>query len=154
MIRLLAIASFMFFPLTVAFGGGHSNNAEVNKDSSTFMMMLRVPDNKVAEAEKIFQSHEKWMRETHQGPEEPNPIVYVITKAPEFKNNDPSQGTTGFTLLGIFEAYRDASGFQAHMASAQSWKDFPKFNELVAPNVVGSILSGSVIGSMLSLIHI
>ena len=38
MIRLLAIASFMFFPLTVAFGGGHSNNAEVNKDSSTFMM--------------------------------------------------------------------------------------------------------------------
>ena len=56
MIRLLAIASFIFFPLTVAFGGGHSNNAEVNKDSSTFMMMLRVPDNKVAEAEKIFQS--------------------------------------------------------------------------------------------------
>ena len=64
MIRLLAIASFIFFPLTVAFGGGHSSNAEVNKDSSTFMMMLRVPDNKVAEAEKIFQSHEKWMRET------------------------------------------------------------------------------------------
>ena len=42
MIRLLAIASFMFFPLTVAFGGGHSNNAEVNKDSSTFMIFLQV----------------------------------------------------------------------------------------------------------------
>ena len=141
----LAVALLFAIP---AFGGAHSNNAKITKESSTFMMTLRVPDNKVGEVEKLFQSHEKWMRATHQGPEEPNPIVYVVTKAPEFKNNDPSQGTTGFTYVGIFEAYRDASGFQAHMASSQTWNDLPKMNEFIGAYAVGGILAGSVIGTM------
>ena len=148
MSKLITVVLCLIFPISLSLAGGHAIKAEVTKDSSTFMMMMRVPDNKAGEVEELFQSHEKWMRATHQGPKEPNPIVYVVTKAPEFKNNDPSQGTTGFTYLGVFEAYRDASGFQAHMASAQTWDDFPKLNEFIGAYNVGGIFAGSVIGTM------
>ena len=148
MSKLITAVLCLIFPISLVIAGGHASKAEVTKDSSTFMMMMRVPDNKVGEVEELFQSHEKWMRATHQGPKEPNPIVYVVTKAPEFKNNDPSQGTTGFTILGVVKAYRDASGFQAHMVAAQTWDDFPKFNEFVGAYMVGGILAGSVIEIM------
>ena len=59
--KLITIVLFLLFPISSAFAGGHSSKAEVTKDSSTFMMIIRVPDNKVGEVEELFQSHEKWM---------------------------------------------------------------------------------------------
>ena len=70
--------------------------------------MFRVPDAEVPEVGAILAtSHEKWMRATHQGPAEPSPLVYTIKKAAELKNPlDPSEGTTGHTIMALTEVYR------------------------------------------------
>ena len=74
----------------------------INKNFSTFNFMLRVPDVQVGEVEKVLASHEAWMRETHRGPSEPNPLINTITKAREFNNSlDPSDGTSSFTLIAL-----------------------------------------------------
>ena len=54
----------------------------INKNCRSFNFMFRIPDAEVPEVEAILAtSHEKWMRATHQGPAEPSPLVYTITKA-------------------------------------------------------------------------
>ena len=111
--------------------------------------MLRVPDAQVGEVEKVLASHEAWMRETHRGPSEPNPLIYTITKASEFNNPlDPSEGTSGFTLIALTEIYNGKDGCQAHLDITDSWKDFPDMIEKVVPHQVGMMMLGEVIGSM------
>ena len=59
MSKLITVVLCLIFPISLSLAGGHAIKAEVTKDSSTFMMMMRVPDNKVGEVEELFQSHEK-----------------------------------------------------------------------------------------------
>ena len=121
----------------------------INKNCSTFNFMLRVSDAQVGEVGKVLASHEAWMRETHRGPSEPNPLIYTITKASEFNNPlDPSEGTSGFTLIALTEIYNGKDECQAHLDITDSWKDFPDMIEKVVPHQVGMMMVGEVIGSM------
>ena len=90
------------------------------------------------------------MRPTHQGPVEPSPLVYTITKAAELKNPlDPSEGTTGHTMMALTEVYRGLEGSQAHMESSAGWQDIGVMLEKVIANYsVGMIMHGEVVGSM------
>ena len=87
--------------------------------------MFRIPDAEVTKVEAILAtSHEKWMRATHQGLAEPSPLFYTIIKAVELKNPlDPSEGTTGHTMMALTEVYRGLEGSQAHMESSAGWQD-------------------------------
>ena len=123
----------------------------INKNCRSFNFMFRVPDAEVPEVEAILAtSHEKWMRATHQGPTEPSPLVYTITKAAELKNPlDPSEGTTGHTMMALTEVYRGLEGSQAHMESSAGWQDIGVMLEKVIANYsVRMIMHGEVVGSM------
>ena len=115
--------------------------------------MFRVPDAEVPEVEALLAtSHEKWMRATHQGPAEQSPLVYTITKAAELKKNpmDPSEGTTGRTMIALAEVYRGLEGSQVHMESSAGWQDIGVMLEKVIANYsVGMIMHGKVVGSMI-----
>ena len=123
----------------------------INKNCRSFNFMFRKPDAEVPEVEAILAtSHEKWMRTTHQGPAEPSPLVYTITQAAELKNPlDPSEGTTGHTMMALTEVYRGLEGSQAHTESSAGWQDIGVMLEKVIANYsVGTIMHGEVVGSM------
>ena len=59
----------------------------INKSCRTFNFMFCLPNAEAPEVEAVLAiSHEKWMRATHEGPAEPNPLVYTIVKAAELNN--------------------------------------------------------------------
>lgn len=122
----------------------------ITKHCRTFNLMFRVPDDKLSEVEAFFNSHAQWMNETHRGPEEPHPLLYTITKAPELKDAlDSSKGTTGFTLIALTEIYRSDVGCKKHMDISPQWKDWQDYLEtVVKPYQVGMIMSGEVIDTI------
>ena len=121
----------------------------INKNCSTFNFMFRVPNAQVGEVEKVLASDKAWMRETHRGPSDPNHLVYTLTKGSEFNNPlDPSEWTTGYTLMALTEICNGQEGCQAHLDGVDGWKDFPDMLEKVVPHQVGMMMFGEVIGSM------
>ena len=112
MIRLASIVLFLLLPISVAFGGGHSQQAGILNIS------MKVPDSEVALMDELFAAHEKWIKETHflSGNEEPVLVSYKVLKSPDFKNPiDPSQGTTGNTIYVLSEVYERPAGLKKHM---------------------------------------
>ena len=78
-----------------------------------------------------------------------NPLVYTLTKGEELNNPlDPSEGTTGFTLMGLTEIYNGQEGCQAHLDGVDGWKDFPDMMGKVLPHQVGMMMFVEVIESM------
>ena len=77
-------------------------------------------------------------------------MVYSITKAAELKNPlDPSEGTTGHTMMALIEVYRGLEGSQAQMESSAGWQDIVVMTEKVIANYsVGMIMHDEVVGSM------
>ena len=77
-------------------------------------------------------------------------MAYTIIKATELKNSlNPSEGTTGHTMMALTEVYRSLAVSQAHMESIADWQDIGVMLEKVIANYsVGMIMHGEVVGSM------
>ena len=77
-------------------------------------------------------------------------MVYTIIKAAKLKNSlDPSEGTTGHTMMALTEVYCSLAGSQAHIESSKDWQDIGAMLEKVIANYsVGMIMHGEVVGSM------
>lgn len=115
-----------------------------------FTNVMIVPSELVAEAERIFQSHVRWIRETHHQEGEKALLRYNVARAPEPSDPmDPESGSTGNTMYILTEVYESDAGIADHFAQAdESWEDFGAANELMAKCRVVGAPSAEIIHSL------
>lgn len=91
----------------------------------TYVMVARPED--VAEGDRLFKSHARWMEATHHRDGDKALHTYDVSKAPELSNPfDPSSSPTGNTVFILSEIYETEAGVEDHFAQAMSgWEDFP-----------------------------
>ena len=89
------------------------------------------PPEHVAEGERIFASHAKWMEETHHRTGELAMLRYNIIKGPELENPiDPTSAPTGNTMFVLDEMYENQAGLDDHWKRApEEWEDIVAFVE-------------------------
>jgi hypothetical protein len=83
------------------------------------------PPDQVAEGERIFASHAKWMKDTHHKDGKLAMLRYNIIKAPELVNPlDPGSAPTGNTMFVLDEMYENQAGLDDHWKRApEQWGD-------------------------------
>ncbi len=96
-----------------------------------FIMTFSAPAEHVAEGDRIFNSHAKWMERTHYKDGDKALLIYDVSKAPEMADPmDPDSRPTGNTIFAICEVYKSPAGLQDHWQQAQdNWEDFGALNE-------------------------
>ena len=115
--------------------------SQQGKTQITFIFTAS-PD-QVAEGERIFASHAKWMEETHHREGEKALLLYNIVEGPELSNPlDPSSEPTDSTCFVLTEVYETPAGLADHWERAGTWGDFTAFVEW-ASSVKVAVLHGS-----------
>lgn len=96
------------------------------KGNTMITMMFTVEPEAMAEAQRIFASHAKWMKKTHARNGELALMRYNVAKAPEYANSlDPTSKPTGNTIYTLYEVYKTPEGLEDHWKQAkESWLDF------------------------------
>ena len=88
-------------------------------------IVFTAPPDLVAEGDKIFASHAKWMRSTHSREGKTALLHYNVVKGPELSNPlDPSSTPTGNTSFLLTEVYETPAGVANHWKSTATWEDF------------------------------
>lgn len=104
----------------------------------------------VREGDRIFESHAKWMEESHYREGSKALLLYNIVKGPELSNPlDPSSEPTENTNFVLTEVYESQAGVEDHWKrGAESWTDFPAFGEWASKCTVTTLHSSPVIHSL------
>jgi len=104
----------------------------------------------VAEGDRIFASHAKWMERTHYREGELALLRYNIVKGPELSNPmDPSSEPTGNTCFVLTEVYENPAGLEDHWKqAAENWEDFAAVGEWVSKVRVTTVHGSPVIYSL------
>lgn len=107
------------------------------------------PD-KVAEVDRLVESHASWMAKTHyqEGPKAL--LSYDLSSGPELENPlDPSSPNTGNTRYVVNEIYESPAGIADHWGQAQeSWSDFGAMVEMIASCNPQTLHAGSIAESL------
>ncbi|UQD56520.1 hypothetical protein [Flavobacterium sp. K5-23] len=116
------------------------------KGNTMITMMFTAGPDAIAEGDRIFASHAKWMKKTHARNGELALMRYNVAKGPEHSNPlDPSSTTTGNTTFTLYEVYKNPEGLEDHWKQAQeSWLDFNSMMEWAA-TVKLTVMHGSTI---------
>ncbi len=115
--------------------------SQVGKTQITFVFTVS-PD-QVAEGDRIFASHAKFMNDTHHRDGELALLNYNVVKGKELSNPlDPSSEPTENTKFVFFEVYENPAGLQDHWGMAPDWPDFGAFVDW-AQKVKVDVLHGS-----------
>ena len=112
--------------------------------------VIIAPPDQVAEGDRIFASHGKWMEATHHRDGEKALYHYNFSKAPELSNPfDPSSAPTGNTCFVLDEIYESDAGVTAHFQMAMSgWEDFPALVEWLGKCEVKGSPASRIINSL------
>jgi hypothetical protein len=80
----------------------------------------------VAQGDKIFESHAKWMEASHHRDGDKALLRYNVSKGPEYSNKlDPSSEPTGNTYFVLLEVYASEAGLVDHWKrGAEDWDGF------------------------------
>ena len=99
----------------------------------------------VAEGDRIFESHGKWMT-GHSREGDTALLDYSISKGPELENPmDPNSAPTGDTIFVLDEFYESPAGVVEHWRLAvETWQDFPAFMDW-GEGKVATLHSGTVV---------
>jgi hypothetical protein len=96
-----------------------------HKGKVQLTLVFSAPPDQVAEGDRIFQSHEPWMKATHQRTGDKALLSYTVSKAPELSNPmDPTSAPTGNTCFILTEVYETEAGVLDHFQQTESWQDF------------------------------
>jgi hypothetical protein len=116
------------------------------KGSTMITMMFTAGPEAIAEGDRIFASHAKWMKKTHARHGELALLRYNVAKGPEHSNPlDPSSTTTGNTIFTLYEVYKNPEGLEDHWKQApESWLDFDAMMDW-ASKVKLTVMHGSAI---------
>ena len=121
--------------------------SQLGKTRLVITWIVRPED--VAEADRLFESHAKWMT---GHPREGNTalLAYSISKGPELANPmDPSSSPTGNTMYVLDEVYESPAGIDAHWQAAQhSWQDLMRFMDWNAKTRATTLHRGTVIQAL------
>lgn len=115
---------------------------------------LSVPAANEGAADKLFGTHEEFMKKTHTiggvGPA-PKVLQYSVAKGKELNDPmDPSKGETGNFLYLLSEVWASPEDIKAHFESADAnWSMMPKFKECIA-NFGKHVDVGSVVHTSFS----
>ena len=86
-----------------------------HKEKSQLNIIFTAPPDPVAEGDRIFASHAKWLRNTHAREGEKALLLYNLVKGPELSNPmDPSSAPTGNTSFVLTEVYDTPAGVAEH----------------------------------------
>ncbi|MHC4199236.1 MAG: putative quinol monooxygenase [Planctomycetota bacterium] len=115
-----------------------------HKGNVQLLLVMTAKPDQVAEGDRIFAEHAKWMPGSHQREGDKELISYDVSKAEEMVNPlDPSAGKTGNTHFILSEVYATAAGVADHMK--QSQETFPEFEAFV--KWVGECNSTVILGA-------
>jgi len=108
------------------------------------------PENLVAEGDRIFEAHAKWMKDTHHREGDKALLRYNVSKAPELTNPlDPSEGNTGNTCFVLAEVYESEAGIADHFERAgASWAEFEDFKNWMSSCQATIVPSAKIIHSL------
>ncbi len=114
----------------------------------TFVIVT--PPHLVEEGDRLFQSHEPWMKGTHHRDGDKALLSYGVSKAPELANPmDASSEPTGNTCFVLTEVYETEAGVADHFQQAESsWADFPAVGEWMGKCSVTGVATGRIINSL------
>lgn len=89
-----------------------------------------VPPQHVAEGERLFAAHAKWMEATHHRSGDKALLSYNVAKGPEMSEPmNPASEPTGNTCYVLTEIYETAGGIADHFQKAESWEEFPEMGK-------------------------
>jgi hypothetical protein len=118
--------------------------SEVGKTHIAVMWIVGPDD--VAEGDRLFKSHGKWMT---GHPREGAAALrsYSISKGPELSNPvDPNSAPTGDTIFVLSEVYESPAGVVEHWKQAvETWQDLEKWMEWSARCKVSTLHSGTIV---------
>ena len=87
-------------------------------------VIFTAPPELVAEGDRLFASHAKWMRNTHTREGEKGLLLYNLVKGPELSNAmDPSSKPSGNTCFVLTEVYETPAGVADHWKQLPGWED-------------------------------
>jgi hypothetical protein len=117
-----------------------------HKDKIMIAMQVIAKAEDVAEGERLFASHAKFMEETHHREGELAMLTYNIASSPEFADPlAPEPTPTGNRIFLMVEVYETEKGVADHWRLGQQvWSDFPAMTEWMQ-NCDVTILHGSKI---------
>ena len=119
------------------------------KGKTQITIVFTAPPDLVAEGDRIFASHAKWMRNTHSREGEKALLHYNVVKGPELSNPmDPSSQPTGNTSFVLTEVYETPAGVADHWKQAQAWEDFAAVGEWVSKVKVTTVHGSPVVYSL------
>ena len=115
---------------------------------TNIVAMWTVPADDVAEGDRIFESHGKWMT-GHSREGDTALLSYKISKGPELSNPlDPNSEPTGNTIFVLNEIYESPAGVVEHWRLAvETWQDFPAFMDW-GEGKVATLHSGTVVEAL------
>ncbi len=119
------------------------------KGKSQITIVFTATPDLVGEGDRIFESHAKWIEETHSREGEKALLLYNIVKGPELSNPmDPSSGPTGNTTFVLTEVYESEAGVEDHWRQAADWKDITAIMEWSSKCKVTTLHGSPVVQSL------
>ena len=114
----------------------------------TFIFKAKAED--VAEADRLFASHNNWMAKTHHRDGDKALLTYNVSKGNDLANTfDPTSAPSGKTVYVLDEIYESPAGIADHWQQAMSsWEDFPAFMAWAQRCEASAQHSGSVVNSL------
>jgi hypothetical protein len=121
-----------------------------HKGKTQLLITFVASPDKVAEIDRLVESHGSWMAKSHHR-KGPNALLsYNFSKGPELQNPlDPSSAATGNTRYVLNEIYESRAGIEDHWSQAQeSWRDFAPMVEMISNCNPQTLHCGSIAESL------
>ena len=121
-----------------------------HKGKVQLTFVIVAPPDQVAEGDRIFEHHAKWMADTHHREGEKAMLVYNVSKVPELSNPmDPSSEPTGNTCFILMEVYEGEAGIADHFQQAgDGWTEFGNFQKWIGACDATLVSSAPIVHSL------
>ena len=99
------------------------------KGNVQLCFVITASPDQVAEGDRIFADHAKWMESSHHREGEKAMLIYDVSKTDELSNPlDPTSEKTGNVHFILAEVYESEAGIADHFEMAKgSWSEFENF---------------------------
>ncbi|MFW6079158.1 MAG: hypothetical protein ACODAE_06025 [Gemmatimonadota bacterium] len=112
------------------------------------LVIVAEPD-QVAEGDRIFRSHAKWMESTHDRDGERALLSYNVSKGPHLADPLDLDSATGGTCFVLSEVYASEAGVDDHLRQAMTgWEDFEALGRWMARCDVRAVRSAKIFNSL------
>ncbi len=120
-----------------------------DKGKTQLTIVFTAPPDLVAEGDRIFESHARWMRAAHSREGEEALLHYNVVKGPELSNPmDPSSKPTGNTSFVLTEVYETPAGVANHWKLTAAWEDFAAVGAWMSKVKVTTVHGSPVVHSL------